>query len=161
MRGHHHFSRLLCLAFVMLLLFPGCGKKGDPIPRFRLKAITDLAVVDYREGVLLSWSFPATREKIGAFKILRSKPVPANEFCPSCPKYYKPYKTVSIADENLRREGEMKGSYIDWEIKVGDYCAYQVIACDPEGHCGMESNAAGLVHTTIGKSLYELPVKGK
>jgi hypothetical protein len=134
--------------FVLLLLSAGCGKKGDPIPpRIKLPgAIVDLSVASSEKGILLSWSLPDPLQRIGSFKLLRSETVKGSEACPECPQEYRPLKTVVMTDKQLRRDAEKKFSFIDGDVTTGHYYSYRLVVCGPEGFCGAESNAAGLIH---------------
>jgi len=158
MRRNRLFYPLLTGLFVLLLLSAGCGKKGDPIPpRIKLPAtIADLSVVSVKEGILLTWSLPGPLQQIGSFKLLRSETVEGSEACPGCPQEYRPLRTVAITDDRLRREVERKFSYVDGDVSVGHYYSYRIVACDPAGFCGAESNAAGLIHSSAEESVMDL-----
>ena len=73
MRRNRLFACLLTGLILMILVFAGCGKKGDPIPpRIKLPVVTDLAAASLPEGILLGWSLGVRPDGIGRFKILRS-----------------------------------------------------------------------------------------
>jgi len=158
MRRNRFFYPLLAGLFVLLLLSAGCGKKGNPIPpRIKLPAtIADLSVVSVKEGILLTWSLPGPLQRIGSFKLLRSETVEGSEACPGCPQEYRPLRPVAITDDRLRREEERKFSYVDGDVSVGHYYSYRIVACDPAGFCGAESNAAGLIHSAAEESVMDL-----
>lgn len=158
MRRPRFFYPLLAGLFCLLLLSAGCGKKGNPIPpRMKLPAtIADLSVVSVKEGILLAWSLPGPLQPIGSFKLLRSETLEGNEACPECPQEYRPFRTVAVKDDRLRREGEGKFSYVDGDVIAGRYYSYRLAACDPKGFCGAESNAAGLIHSAIKDSMMEV-----
>jgi len=133
--------------FVALLLCGGCGKKANPVPpRIIPPAVGELAVLSTEQGIVLSWSVPESRQRIGSFRISRTAPVEAGEACPGCPQEYRPLRTLTLADDRLRREGDRKFSYLDAEAMVSHYYSYQIAACDPAGICGAPSNGAGLIH---------------
>jgi hypothetical protein len=158
MRRGRPFYLLLTGLFVLLILATGCGKKGDPIPpQMKLPAtIADLSVVSVKEGILLAWSLPEPLRPIGSFKLLRSETLEGNEACPECPQEYRPFKTVVVNDNRLRREGEGKFSYVDGDVIAGRYYSYRLATCDPNGFCGSESNAAGLIHEAIKNSVTDV-----
>jgi hypothetical protein len=129
---------------IFTLLFPACGKKDDPMPP--QATVAHPAATSGREGVLLVWSLNGVSEGVNAFKFVRSEIVPGSPVCLGCPQVYRPYVTVAIADEHLRREGDKGFQYLDTDVKVGSYYFYRISACDRAGHCGDASNEASVRH---------------
>ncbi len=131
-----------CILFG-LLLFPGCGKKGDPIPPKSIlpPAIADLTADSVAEGIMLGWSVPGTTGPIDHFRILRSEAA-GDRVCPGCPQDYKPFATLKVADPNLRREGDKGFRYLDASITTGRFYSYRVSACDFRGQCSEPSAPA-------------------
>jgi hypothetical protein len=144
--GVRHDSTILRLFICMLciLLCAGCGKKGDPIPpKMTLPpAVSDLGAVSASEGVVLNWSISGTTERIDHFRIIRSEAA-ADQACPGCPQDYKPFVTLKVADQNLRREGENGFRYVDAAVETGRFYSYRVAACDSRGNCSESSASAG------------------
>ena len=134
--------------FALLLICTGCGLKTDPVPpMIKLPAaITDLTADSTREGILLAWSLDP-REKIGAFRLLRSEPVLGSVACPGCPQEYRPIRTIPVTDIGLRSEEGTKFYYVDWDVRAGYFYSYRVAVCDRSDRCGAVSNEAGLIHT--------------
>jgi hypothetical protein len=139
--------RILCgvLGGVLfgVLLYAGCGKKGDPIPpRLILPpAIADLTADSVAEGILLGWSAPGPDGRIDHFRILRSDAA-ADQACPGCPQDYRPFATLKVADQTLQRAGERGFRYVDAAVAAGRFYSYRVSACDSQGHCGEPSAPA-------------------
>jgi len=121
----------------------GCGKKADPIPpRLILPpAIADLSADSIEEGILLGWSAPGPIGRIDRFRIVRSEAA-ADQACPGCPQDYRPFATLKVADQNLRREGEKGFRYVDASVAAGRFYSYRVSACDSQGYCGEPSAPA-------------------
>ena len=139
--------RILCgvlggVLFVALAA-AGCGKKADPIPpRLILPpAIADLSADSIEEGILLGWSAPGPEGRIDHFRILRSEAA-ADQACPGCPQDYRPFATLKVADQNLRREEGKGFRYLDEAVTVGRFYSYRVSACDSRGYCGEPSAPA-------------------
>ena len=130
------------LLFVALAA-AGCGKKTNPIPpRLILPpAIADLSADSIAEGILLGWSAPGPIGRIDHFRILRSDTA-ADQACPGCPQDYRPFATLKVADQYLRREGEKGFRYVDAAVAAGRFYSYRVSACDSQGHCGEPSAPA-------------------
>ncbi len=141
--------RILCgilVGFLFgVLLCAGCGKKTNPIPpRLILpSAIADLSADSIAEGILLGWSASGPIERIDHFRILRSEAA-ADQACPGCPQDYRPFATLKVADQTLRREGEKGFRYVDAAVAAGRFYSYRVSACDSQGRCGAPSAPAGL-----------------
>jgi hypothetical protein len=133
---------------MVVLIFAGCGKKGDPIPpRMKLPIAADLTATSLPEGISLGWSLALSAEGIGGFKILRSATNQGTEACPGCPQDYRPFKEVALTDGRLRREGATGFRYTDTDVRNGSFYSYRIAVCDRAGYCGESSNEAGTIHT--------------
>jgi len=132
---------------VAVLVFPGCGKKGDPIPfpvqvKSTQQRIADLSVASIPEGMLLRWSMPGTDTKTDGFRIFRSETAAA-EACPGCPQDYRLLIMLQGGDQRLVRDGATGGfRYVDMTVKEDHFYSYQVSACDPRGQCVEPSKPA-------------------
>ncbi len=143
MKNRCFLRALLIGLLIVVLISPGCGKRGDPIPsQVKLPpGSTDLSVDSVPEGMLLRWSLPGADARIDAFRILRSETV-ADKACPGCPQDYRPIIMLKVGDDRLEREGQMGFHYIDMNVKGGNFYSYRVSACDSRGQCGDPSNPA-------------------
>ena len=142
------FSCLWAFAILVVLIFAGCGKKGDPIPpRIKLPIVADLAATSVPEGIVLGWSLALPAEGIGGFKILRSVTNRGTEACPGCPQDYRPFKEAALTDGRLRREGAAGFRYTDTDVRNGSFYSYRIAVCNRAGYCGESSNEAGTIHT--------------
>jgi hypothetical protein len=128
---------------IAVLISPGCGKKGDPIPsQVKLpQRIADLSVESVPEGILLRWSLPGEDPRIDSFRILRSETAAA-QACPGCPQDYRPLTMLKVIDDRLGREGKMGFRSVDMTVKADHFYSYRVSACDFRGQCGEPSNPA-------------------
>lgn len=134
---------LLVGLLIVVLISPGCGKKGDPIPsQVKLpQGSTDLSVDSVPEGMLLRWSLPGADARIDGFRILRSETVAA-QACTGCPQNYQPLTMLKVIDDRLGREGQRGFRYVDMTVKEDHFYSYRVSACDSRGQCGEPSNPA-------------------
>jgi hypothetical protein len=148
MRQERRLALAALFAAILLLSLIGCGKKGDPIPpRVKLPLpITDLRVESSSGGVALAWSIGAPGGDIGSFKILRGVTPDGNQACPGCPQDYRPFVTLTTADDRLRRESERGFRYLDTDVREGGYYSYRIAVCNRTGQCSAPSNEAGRVH---------------
>jgi len=148
MRRKRLFASLMASFIMMILVFAGCGKMGDPIPpRIKLPVVNDLAATSLPEGILLGWSLDVRPDGIGRFKILRSVTIRGEEACPGCPQDYRPFRTVTPGDGRLRREGATGFRYTDTDVKGGSFYSYRIVVCDHSDSCGEMSNETGTIHT--------------
>jgi hypothetical protein len=148
MRQNRPFLWLLTGFMMLLLICAGCGKKGDPMPlRITMPTITDLGARSLREGIVLGWSLIGSTDSIDGFKIFRSETSEPSRVCPGCPQDYRPFGTVTLADDRLKREGEKRFRYVDTDVRAGGFYSYRIAVCSRAGYCGKESNASGVIHT--------------
>jgi hypothetical protein len=135
-------SLLFCV-LLCVLLCAGCGKKADPIPPKMIlpPGITDLTADSVTEGIKLGWSVSGTIERIDHFRIIRSEAA-ADQACAGCPQDYKPFVTLKVTDQNLRREREKRFRYVDATVAAGRFYSYRISACDSQGFCGEPSAPA-------------------
>jgi uncharacterized protein len=143
LKRHRILCGVLGVSLFGVLLCAGCGKKTDPIPPQLIlpPVIADLSAVSVAEGILLGWSAPGPDGRIDHFRILRSEAA-ADQACPGCPQDYRPFATLKISDQALRREGGKGFSYVDASVTEGRFYSYRVSACDSRGHCGEPSAPA-------------------
>jgi predicted small lipoprotein YifL len=142
------FPIIIMILAAVLPALAGCGKKGDPVPpQFKpLPAIVDLKTASAPEGIVLSWSLPSPGVPIGSFKLSRSVTVDGSQACPGCPQDYRPFGTITMADERLRREGDKGFRYADRDVRDGSYYSYRLSLCNRTGQCSAASNEAGAVY---------------
>jgi hypothetical protein len=147
MRGSRFFC-VLAFPLMAVLIFAGCGKKGDPMPpRIKLQIVADLAATSVPAGIILGWSLDVLADGVGGFKILRSVTNQGTEACPGCPQDYRPFREVALTDGRLRREGTTGFRYTDTDVEKGSFYSYRIAVCNRNGYCGESSNDAGTIHS--------------
>lgn len=144
MRLNGLFGKCIAGIFALLMIFTGCGKKGDPLPpRARLPAaIADLKASAVPEGIVLNWSLTGPTDG-GGFRIIRSETAAGNA-CPGCPQDYRMLVTLAVADNRLGREGGGRFRYVDAAVAAGFFYSYRVAVRNNSGNYGEESNEAGV-----------------
>jgi hypothetical protein len=93
----------LIFGSLILLLFIGCGKKGEPrAPELAMpELIKNLTAKPDRNGVVLTWSRPneyvdgRPLTDLTGFVIFRKDLAPT---CPECPVPYRPLTNVNVED---------------------------------------------------------------
>jgi len=143
MRLNRLFGEAIAAILVLLMIFTGCGKKGDPLPPRAMPpaAIADLRASAVREGIVLTWSLVGPVEGSG-FRISRSEAAAGNA-CPGCPQDYRPLAALALADGRLGREGERGFRYLDAAAAAGRFYSYRVAIRVRSGNYGEESKEAG------------------
>jgi hypothetical protein len=138
---------LLCCVLVLVGVFYGCGKKGDPRPAGGAppKAIADLKANLADFGVVLRWTIPDAKGGIQKYRIERSELLAKGTTCPDCPPEYAVVADISSNDPKLAKEGENAVLYLDSGIKSGFLYTYRVIICDLSGLCSQASNIGEVV----------------
>jgi hypothetical protein len=135
---------VLALALVPVLLFSGCGKKGDPrAPELATpKVIENLRATSEPNGVALTWNRPteyvdgSQLKDLTGFVIFRKEISPA---CVDCPVPYRPLTTVEVED----REKFVKQSryrYVDEETQPKMIYRYRVSSQLKDGSLSEPSN---------------------
>ncbi len=128
MRRMRLVSGALTGLLLVTLLSAGCGMKGDPVPtRAVLPIVADLTTASLHEGIVLSWSLDARTDGIGGFKIIRSATSRGNDACPGCPREYRPFREVALADGRLHREGAKGFRYVDTDVQGGGFYSYRTL----------------------------------
>jgi hypothetical protein len=135
-----HFSVMITM-LLLIAIFQGCGKKGDPIPDKVLlpKAISNLEAKHGQGGIILRWSLEE-HEVLAGFRITRSEGGTASGSCPACPGEYTLIADLSLEDPKLTREGKGAFSYIDATVEPGRIYSYRVVVCNASGGCSEASN---------------------
>ncbi len=134
---------LLFLAVVAV--FPGCGKKGDPVPA---KVVPPGQASDLRaewngESIVLSWSVPGEgKSRAEVWKILRHDELQATE-CPGCPRDFSLLAEIRRGDPRYAG-GEGKIRFTDGGIREGRVYRYRVVACTAGGTCSGPSETAAM-----------------
>lgn len=132
------------LASIPVLLFLGCGKKGDPrAPELATpKVIENLRAAVVPAGVALTWSRPTQyvdgselKDLVG-FVIFRKELSPT---CIDCPAPYRTLTTVDIEDrEKFVKQKQYR--YVDEETQPKITYRYRVSSLLKDGSLSEPSN---------------------
>jgi hypothetical protein len=134
----------LTLALMPVLLFSGCGKKGDPrAPELATpRVIENLQATAGPKGVALTWTRPteyvdgSDLKDLTGFAIFRKDILPT---CLDCPVAYKPLTTVDVEDrEKFVKQKQYR--YVDETTQQKMTYRYRVSSQLKDGSLGEPSN---------------------
>ncbi len=145
LRGDIRRWLTLLLLLAVTAVFPGCGKKGDPVPA---KVVPPGQVSDLRaewtgEGIGISWSVPGDgKSRVEIWKILRHDELQATE-CPGCPRDFSPLAEIRRGDP-LYAGGEGKIRFTDSGVREGRVYRYRIVACTAGRICSGPAETAAM-----------------
>jgi hypothetical protein len=134
----------LVFASLILLLFIGCGKKGEPrAPELAMpQLIKNLTAKPDRTGIVLTWSRPTeyvdgrSLTDLTGFVIFRKDLSPT---CPECPVPYRPLTTVNVEDrEKFVKQKQYR--FIDENAQAQMIYRYRVSSQLKDGSVSNPSN---------------------
>jgi len=132
------------LGSLIVLLFIGCGKKGQPrAPELATpQLITNLTAKPDRKGIVLTWSRPTeyvdgrSLTDLTGFVIFRKDLLPT---CPECPVPYRPLAAVNVEDqERFVRQKQYR--FIDENAQAQMTYRYRVSSQLKDGSLSNPSN---------------------
>lgn len=135
-------KNLIPAAIILIFLFPGCGKKGPPVPP-RHKPVP--AVSDLKYGIdgnilRLTWTIPKKKEKAKSastgFIVYRSKRPILDSDCKNCPKLFQKVSDITI---DTPVYGNKNMVYRE-EIAKGFVYTYKVVFYTKSGAQSRDSN---------------------
>ncbi len=127
---HVKTAVLLCM-LCFIIIFTGCGKKGDPSLRIYEKpaAPANLSAIHRENAVLLSWSFSEKRAApVAALFLFRSA---GGDF-----------EKLTELDSGAR-------SYSDSAVSPGTAYAYKIVALSPSGMHSNDSNILAITPRSV------------
>jgi hypothetical protein len=132
------------LGSLFVLLFIGCGKKGEPrAPELATpQLIRNLTAKPDRTGIVLTWSRPTEYvdgrplTDLTGFVIFRKELSPS---CPECPVPYRPLTAVNVEDrEKFVKQKQYR--YIDENAQAQMIYRYRVSSQLKDGSLSNPSN---------------------
>ena len=132
------------LGSLIVLLFIGCGKKGEPrAPELAMpQLIKNLAAKPDRNGIVLTWSRPTEYvdgkplTDLTGFVIFRKDLSPS---CPECPVPYRPLTAVNVEDrEKFVKQKQYR--FIDENAQAQMIYRYRVSSQLKDGSLSNPSN---------------------
>jgi len=139
-------KNLIPAAIILVFLFPGCGKKGPPVPpRYKpVPAVSDLKYSINGNILTLTWTIPKEKEKeksaFSGFIVYRSKRPISDSDCKNCPKLFQ---KVSDIPADIRIDGPgYENNNIEYceEIERGFVYTYKVVLYTKSGAQSRDSN---------------------
>jgi hypothetical protein len=143
---------LIIFAFIVFVLAPACGKKGDPrAPELATpQIIKNLSARPDRSGIVLTWSRPTEYKDgreikdLASFVIFRKE---LSQSCPDCPVAYRPLTTVFVEDrEKFVKQRQYR--YIDEEVRPQAIYRYRVASQLTDGSLSEPSNEVEVIRGT-------------
>ena len=132
------------LALIPVLLFLGCGKKGDPrAPELATpKVIENLRASLVPTGVALTWSRPTEYVDGSALKDLVGFVIFRKEISPTCIDCPVPYRTLTTLDIEDREKfvKQKQFRYVDEETQSNMTYRYRVSSQLKDGSLSEPSN---------------------
>jgi hypothetical protein len=134
----------LIFGSLILLLFIGCGKKGEPrAPELAMpQLIRNLTAKPDRNGIVLTWSRPTEYvdgkplTDLTGFVIFRKDLSPS---CPECPVPYRPLTAVNVEDrEKFVKQKQYR--FIDENAQAQMIYRYRVSSQLKDGSLSNPSN---------------------
>jgi hypothetical protein len=134
----------LFLSSLIVLLFIGCGKKGEPrAPELATpQLIKNLTAKPDRPGIVLTWSRPTeyvdgrSLTDLTGFVIFRKDLSPT---CPECPVPYRPLANVNVEDrEKFVKQKQYR--FIDESAQAQMMYRYRVSSQLKDGSLSNPSN---------------------
>lgn len=135
---------LVALTPMLVLLFAGCGKKGDlRAPELATpRVIENLTATSVPNGVSLTWRRPteyvdgSALKDLTGFVIFRKDISPT---CVDCPAPYRPLTTVDVEDRE-RFVQQKQYRYVDEEVQAKMTYRYRVSSELKDGSLSEPSN---------------------
>jgi predicted small lipoprotein YifL len=135
-------KNLVSILITVVFLFPGCGKKGPPVPPQQkpVPIVSDLKYSIDGNRLNLVWTIPKERKNVKAafdgFIVYRFKRPFSDSPCKNCPKLFQQVADISI-DAYDREVNKIK--YHE-EIEKGFIYNYKVVLYTKDGVFSADSN---------------------
>jgi hypothetical protein len=130
------YSIFACL--MMLILFTGCGLKGNPVPlsavSYQQRIVQNMKAVSSGEAVILKWDFYDADAKINYINIERSEVGSAGNECKNCPRTFERIGQIPVRKMMENKESNVY-SFTDRKVIQGKIYNYRLILCDGSGVC--------------------------
>ena len=137
---------LIPAIIILLFLFPGCGKKGPPVPPRQkpVPAVSDLKYSINENILMLTWTIPKGKEKaktaLDGFIVYRYKRPISDSACKNCPKLFQKVSDIPADITTDVRGYENKNIEYREEIEKGFVYTYKVVLYAKNGVAGADSD---------------------
>lgn len=131
------YSIFACL--MTLILFTGCGLKGNPISLSALsdhqQIVQNMKAVSSSDAVILKWDFYEKDTKINYIAIERSEVGSAGNECKDCPRTFERLGIVPVKGIRPENKESKTLSFTDKKVVQGKIYNYRLMLCDDSGIC--------------------------
>ena len=131
------YSIIACL--VALILFIGCGLKGNPVALSTLpdhyQIIQNMKATSSDDAVILKWDFYDKDVKINYIAVERSEVGSAGNECKDCPRTFERVGLVQVKGVMPENKESSILSFTDKKVVQGKIYNYRLMLCDDSGVC--------------------------
>jgi hypothetical protein len=133
------------LIILLLIIFTGCGFKGNPAPypviADRKPLIHNMEALASGETIVLKWDFQDKKGLISYIGIEKSEVgTPGNE-CKNCPRSYARIGQISVKTGMVADNGQGALNFTDTKVVKGKIYNYRLMLCEENGNCSEASMA--------------------
>ncbi len=135
----------ILLAFLVIGLMPGCGKKGPPVPpkKYRLPPVSDLTYRVDGQNLALAWTVPdatgAGKSATDGCVVYRARQALLESECTGCPVPFVSIAEIPVAKSSTSASQQTALTYTETLIPGFAY-TYKVVCFTRDGGPGEDSN---------------------
>jgi hypothetical protein len=140
----------VAILFLIVTIFSGCGKTGDPRPTQMVEAkkrLSTLALDQSECGVILTWNMNEYRTIPDMVKIYRTDFNIAEGDCKDCPGTRRLVAELSRAELSYIREYDGSYVYFDKKVQKDFVYKYVIVVCGEQGICSEPSDESEIRFT--------------
>lgn len=144
-RVYNYYWPAIILTIFLISLFPGCGKKGPPVPpkRYRLPPVSDLTHRIEDKDLILSWTVPQAsgsgKSVTDGCVVFRARQSVMETECTGCPVPFVSIAEIPVTQKSAAASQQFGLTYTETLIPGFAY-TYKVVCYTRDGGPGEDSN---------------------